>query len=73
MTVAELIQALQAMPQDMLVVTPGFDESDLDTISEVKLVWAKLHARPDNQAHRGEHDEADEGDEGAVQCVYIDW
>ena len=43
MTVAELIAKLQAFPPDCRVVTPGFDESDLDDVETVEEIRVRFH------------------------------
>ena len=82
MTVRELIQKLQAMPQDAKVVVRGYEDG-VDDISEINL--CKLKALPypnpdckegsDNQPRtikaqswRGVYDIAEDGD---IEAVYI--
>lgn len=38
MKVHELIERLGSMPQDMVVVTPGFDESGFDLVDAIEVI-----------------------------------
>ncbi len=67
MTVAELIAVLQCFPPDRRVVTPGFDETDLDDVATVTAVRVKFHdERPEGYNGRHELDYLGEGPENAV-------
>lgn len=71
MTVAELIQRLQAFPPDMRVVTPGFDESnydDIDLPAPVRIVFNDAS----EGGHCGRHKAADD-DEDGVGAVCINF
>ena len=68
MTVKELIKKLQAFDQDMRVVTPGFDESNLEDIETVQLVRVVFHDEQE-KFHGGRHKESESG----VNAAKIDW
>jgi len=67
MTVSELIAKLQTMPQDMRVVTGGFDESNFDDIETIETIKLRLNVNSE-WSHCGQHSEFDDG----VPCLYID-
>jgi len=67
MTVSELIDKLQTMPQDMRVVTGGFDESEYDDVATISTVNLRLNVNS-QWSHAGAHREFDDG----VLCLYID-
>ena len=68
MTVKELINKLQGFDQDLRVVTPGFDESNLEDIETVRLVRVVFHDEQE-KFHGGRHKESESG----VDAVKIDW
>ena len=68
MTVKELIKKLQAFDQDLRVVTPGFDESNLEDIETVQLVRVVFHDEQE-KFHGGRHKKSESG----VDEVKIDW
>jgi len=58
MTITELITALEAVRAehgDLPVMTPGFDECDLDPVSRLELSHARKKPRPGN--HCGDYEE----------------
>ena len=68
MTVNELIEKLKTFNQDLRVVTPGFDEFDLEDVETVQLVNVVFHDEKE-RFHGGRHKES----KGGVQTVKIDW
>lgn len=80
MKVSELIAALQSLPPDLPVMTPGFDESGYSDICYphiVRLVSASFNAGPERRTflatigsvrHYYEYDEA-----SAFDVVLIDF
>ena len=75
MTVSELIEKLKAFPQNARVVTPGFDESNYDDISDPYEITLAINANSGN--HCGEHEEIRNsmpvGKSKIEQCVAIDF
>jgi len=65
------LQKLQAEHGDIRCVTPGFDESYLDDIATVELVWIIPNARPGGLT--GQHDEVDAETPGAEKAVKINF
>ena len=68
MTVDELIKKLQEFDPNLRVVTPGFDESNLEDIETVQLVRVAFHDEQE-KFHGGRHKESETG----VDAVKIDW
>ena len=68
MTVKELIKKLQGFDQNLRVVTPGFDESNLEDIETVQWVRVAFHDEQE-KFHGGRHKEPETG----VNAVKIDW
>lgn len=68
MTVIELIRKLSEYPNDMRVVTAGFDECGIDDIAEVVPMKVLFHDDIPSGGHCGRHDE----DKYGVDAVYID-
>lgn len=68
MNVKELIEKLKRFDQNLRVVTPGFDECDLEDVETVQLVSVVFHDQKE-KFHGGRHEEF----EGGVHAVRIDW
>lgn len=68
MTVKELIKKLRAFDQNLRVVTPGFDESNLEDLETVQLVHVEFHDEKE-KFHGGRHKESESG----FEAVKIDW
>ena len=68
MTVKELIIKLQAFDPNLRVVTPGFDESNLEDIETIQLVRVEFHDEQE-KFHGGRHKESESG----VDAVKVDW
>jgi len=68
MTVAELIDALRAMPQDALVVTAGFDECGYADIVEPFPISLDLLV-----IKTGQGDYHDIAEAGGTPAAVIDW
>ena len=68
MRVKDLIEKLNAFDPNLRVVTPGFDESDLEDVETVELVRVVFH---DERAkfHGGRHKASPDG----IEAVKIDW
>jgi len=60
MIVAELIEQLKQVDPALRVVTPGFDESDLDDIGSIALIKVAFHDEIP-QSHCGRHVESENG------------
>jgi hypothetical protein len=59
MTVRELRNLLAQYPDDMLVVTPGFDEGGYDDVETVEPISLALNVR--DYGHCGRHNESPSG------------
>lgn len=68
MILKELIERLKVFDQNLRVVTPGFDEFDLEDVETVQLVNVVFHDEKE-RFHGGRHKES----KGGVQAVKIDW
>lgn len=68
MNVKELIESLKAFDPDLRVVTPGFDESDLEDVETVQLVNVIFQDEKE-KFHGGRHKESKNG----VNAIKIDW
>ena len=68
MTAKELIQHLNRFDPNLRVVTPGFDESNLEDIDTVELITVAFHDEK-QKFHGGRHVESPDG----AQAVKIDW
>lgn len=68
MTVRELIRRLGAFDGDLRVVTPGFDESDLEDVDTVEPVRVEF-GDSRKKFHGGRHRKSPTG----VEAVKIDW
>jgi len=68
MTVKDLIEKLKTFDQNLRVVTPGFDESDLEDVETIQLVSVVFHDEKE-KFHGGRHKESESG----VDAVKIDW
>ena len=68
MIIKELIEKLKTFDQNLRVVTPGFDESDLEDVETVQLVSVVFHDEKE-KFHGGRHKES----EDSVNAVKIDW
>lgn len=69
MKVHELIAHLKGMPRDAYVVTPGFDESDIDDVQPPRLI--RIVRGSGGGGHCGEHKEAEHG--AGEPAVLINW
>ena len=69
MRVRELIDRLSGFDPDLRVVTPGFDETDLEDVETVRAVQVQFHDER-QKFHGGRH--KDVGDHG-TPAVKIDW
>ena len=68
MTVKDLIEKLKIFDQNLRVVTPGFDESDLEDVETIQLVSVVFHDEKE-KFHGGRHKESESG----AHAVKIDW
>lgn len=68
MILKELIEKLKVFDQNLRVVTPGFDEFDLEDVETVQLVNVVFHDEKE-KFHGGRHKESESG----VHAVKIDW
>ena len=68
MTIKEIIQHLCRFDPDLRVVTPGFDECDLEDVDTVQLIHVVFHDKKE-KFHGGRHKESTDG----VPAVKIDW
>ncbi len=68
MTVNELIERLKTFNQDLRVVTPGFDECDLEDVETFQLVNVIFHDE-NEKFHGGRHEESKDGS----LALKIDW
>ena len=68
MTVRELIDNLNGFDQNLRVVTPGFDESNLEDVDTVQLIRVVFHDEK-QKFHGGRHKESQDG----ILAVKIDW
>jgi hypothetical protein len=60
MTVEKLIRALSAFDKRLRVVTPGFDESNLEDVERVTQVRVRFHDEK-SPSHSGRHVEDPKG------------
>lgn len=75
MTVKELIQKLQTFDEDLRIVTPGFDESNLDDVETVEKIRVVFHDIADI-GHVGRHQHEDEEEvplKEAMPAILIDF
>jgi len=63
-----LIEKLKIFDHNLRVVTPGFDECDLEDVETVQLVSVDFYDERE-RFHGGRHKES----EGGVHAVKIDW
>jgi hypothetical protein len=68
MTIEQLVNKLRGFDPSLRVVTPGFDESDLEDVTTVELVRVLFHDEKE-PFHGGRHKEAAEG----IPAVKVDW
>ena len=68
MNIRELIGKLNGFDQDLRVLTPGFDESDLEDVETVQLVRVLFHDE-EEKFHGGRHKESQDD----VRAIKIDW
>ena len=68
MTIKQLIDRLSGFDPDFRVVTPGFDESDLEDVTTVALVQVLFHDEQE-PFHGGRHKASADG----IPAVKIDW
>ncbi len=68
MRVKDLIEKLLAFDPNLRVVTPGFDEWDLEDVETVERVKVVFHDEK-KRFHGGRHKESTEG----TEAVKIDW
>lgn len=71
MKVKDLIEQLQQLDGDLLVVTPGFDESGYSPIDDVRTI--KLVKVREEHGHYGMYEEARLDDSDTVEAIVIDW
>ena len=71
MTVSELTCLLAKFAPSTPVITSGFDESAYDDLQTVEEVWMRPNVRP--IGHYGAHDEASEGETGAIKAVFLNF
>ena len=67
-TVAQLIEILQSLPQDLPVLTSGY-ESGFENFYLPEIV--ELKHQPENKYYEGEFQEADEKDKNTFQTVIL--
>jgi len=67
-TVGELVDILQTLPQDLPVLTSGY-ESGFENFYPPKIV--ALKHQPENKYYEGEFQEADEKDKNIFQAVIL--
>ena len=68
MTVAELIDVLNAYPQDMLVLVDGYEEG-YDDIHEARIACHDIALYASIHSWNGEHLHAEDGPKGGVSIV----
>ena len=68
-TVKELIEQLQKLPQDLPVLTTGY-ESGYENIREPKIV--KVEYKPNSAYYDGEFQEAEEKAAGIFESVVLE-
>lgn len=68
MRVKDLIKKLEGFDPTLRVVTPGFDESDLEDVETVELVKVIFHDERE-KFHGGRHKKSSEG----IEAIKIDW
>jgi hypothetical protein len=68
MTVKEIIEKLKDYNQNTRVVTPGFDEFDLEDIETIELIKVDFHDEKE-KFHGGRHKESTNG----IHAIKIDW
>ena len=67
MTVSELIQHLQTMPQDAMVVAEGYEDG-FDSIKKVSVI--KVKENPEQNWYVGKYIKSDKAD--ATEVVFLD-
>ncbi len=67
-TVGQLVEALQSLPQDLPVLTSGY-ESGFENFYPPEIV--KLKHQPENKYYEGEFQDADEKDENTFKAVVL--
>ncbi len=67
-TVGELVDILQTLPQDLPVLTSGY-ESGFENFYPPEIV--KLKHLPENKYYEGEFQDADEKDQDTFQAVIL--
>ncbi len=68
MRVRDLIEKLNGFDPNLRVVTPGFDECDLEDVETVELVRVVFHDEK-KRFHGGRHKESADG----IEAIKIDW
>lgn len=68
MLVKDLIQKLKTFDQNLRVVTPGFDETDIEDVETLQLVNVVFHDERE-KFHGGRHKESETG----IPALKIDW
>jgi len=68
MIIEELVEKLMMFDQKLRLVTPGFDESNLEDIETVELVKVIFHDEEEKH-HGGRHEESESG----INAIKIDW
>lgn len=72
--ITELISKLEDIKTrhgDIVCVVSGFDEHDYSSLDIVRVVNVLLNTRP--VGHCGGHSPSQDGDEGSVKAVFIDF
>jgi hypothetical protein len=67
-TVGQLVSILQALPQDLPVLTSGY-ESGFENFYPPKIV--ELKHQPENNYYEGEFQEADEKDKNTFKAIIL--
>jgi len=65
------LNGIRAEHGDLLVVTPGFDESDLDEVAKPSVIFVTPPVRP--SGHRGTREECTADTEEAVKAALINF
>ncbi len=68
LVVPQLLNVTKTFDQSLRVVTPGFDEFDLEDLETAQLVSVVFHDEKE-KFHGGRHKESEMG----VHAVKIDW
>ena len=66
MTVKELMDTLKQFPEEMLVLTNGYEDGYTDILNP-KIIYVKHN--PQNEWYYGDYDLADKKDNNTIQAV----